>query len=410
MIMKRRKLTAFAVGIAIAGTICTLSASAEASASDFLSVLNEKPADTFVIVQKEETVYPDQVGTVTSRSLQGLAVTCNDPDAVKENGIGSLSVVWSDGIWSGMGIPQGACRMQPLAGFAECYGKTGEYEYVSGSEYVSYSISDDFAESDDTIYLLTMPLVLINDEALGSYWAQDYSSLLDAVLADEQLHLLGAVYGTQARATIYSCGGDAVIKLTDGVETIPEQLKEYGSVEPYYSGYYLLEHTSTTDGTVFSDMMDLCAQISEIDGVEMAYPAGGIPESTVSDGLVGFGIELLAYETATDEPDVTTTDTTAIPPKSDDNTTTETTTTVLESENISTTTETTTTVLESENISTTTETTTTVLESDQTDLPQTGNNSKSNLFIAIGAFLLIGAGTGAVYKSGSACRKKDGKA
>ena len=183
--------------------------------------------------------------------------------------------------------------MQPVMGFAEQYGKTNEYEHVSGEEYMSYSIADELTDADDPVYLLTVPPVLTQSEA-GTYWFADYSALLDAVLANDDLTLLGAVYGTQTRATIYQNGQRAVVKLLDGISQIPEELEACGEVGSYYDGYYLLD---THQSAGFDETLSICEQLMQISGVAVAYPAGIVPES-VTDSITGFGIELLAYPNA----------------------------------------------------------------------------------------------------------------
>ncbi len=58
---------------------------------------------------------------------------------------------------------------------------------------------------------------------------------------------------------------------------------------------------------------------------------------------------------------------------------------------------------------TTTTTTTTTTDGTNTDLPQTGNNSMTNILITITALLLTATGAGAVYSSGILRRKEDDK-
>ncbi|MCQ2417845.1 MAG: LPXTG cell wall anchor domain-containing protein [Oscillospiraceae bacterium] len=58
---------------------------------------------------------------------------------------------------------------------------------------------------------------------------------------------------------------------------------------------------------------------------------------------------------------------------------------------------------------TTTTTTTTTIDGTNTDLPQTGNNSVTNILIAIAALMLTAAGAGAVNSSGILRRKEDDK-
>lgn len=414
-----KRLLSVLTGAAIAGSFSMLPVSAETSAEDFLSLLKTKPEDTFEIVMPEEAVFADQVGKVTSGSLQGLAVTCADLGATLANGIGEIAVTWSEGKWSSVSIPKNTCRMQPIAGFAACYGKTGEYEYVSGSEYVTYTISADLTGTEETVYLLTAPLELVDDEMFGSYWANDYSELLSAVLADENLKLLGAVYGMQTSVTVYQCGGNAVIKLADETKQIPEELFRYGFIEPYYNDYYLLETDTEKDGVEFSDMLKLCDEIAQIEGIEIAYPAGVTPE-TIADSVAGFSIELVQYDSGNaSEPNdaeiITTTEMTDITLESEDiSTTTETTNITVESENITTTTETTDITVESEDITTTTEATDITVESEDittvnTDgsLPQTGNNSITKILVVLGALLLTGAGTWTVYESHVFHRKRE---
>ena len=183
----------------------------QAAPLDFSVAIAANNEDVFEIIMIEDAVYPDQVGSITSYSLQGLAVICDSPEDIVASGIGDLSVVWSDGEWGNGGIPADGCRMQPISGFAECYGKTGEYEYVSGSEYISYTVSDELLRSENTVYLLTVPCVLIDN----AYWAADYSELLDAVTESESLTLLGAVYGKQTRATLYQNAGRAVVSISE---------------------------------------------------------------------------------------------------------------------------------------------------------------------------------------------------
>lgn len=393
--MNIKRLLSIVTGAAIAGLLNIPSVSAEVSAVDFLSLLNTKSKDTFEIVISEEAVFADQVGKVTSGSLQGLAVTCADLGTTLANGIGDITVTWSDGKWSSVSIPKNTCRIQPITGFAACYGKTEEYEYVSGSEYVTYTISADLTDTEDTVYLLTTPLELVYDETLGSYWTNDYSELLSAILADENLNLLGAVYGMQTSVTVYRCGGNVVIKLTDETEQIPEELFQYGTIEPYYGEYYLLENNTADDGVEFFDMLKLCDEIRQIEGVEIAYPAGVTPE-TIADSTAGFSIELVQFDSMNeaepnDEGSITTTETTDITLESGDiSTTTETTNITLESEDVTTTTETTNIMLESENI-------TTVNTADS--LPQAGKNSITNILVVLGALLLTGAGAWTVFAS-----------
>ena len=266
---------------------------AESSANDFAEVLKTKPADTFEIVTADDAVFPDQVGSITTSSLQGLAVTCEDTQAIISSGIGNYAVVWSDGKWGNGGIPSDGCRMQPLTGFAECYGKTGEYEYVSGSEYVSYSVYPPLLNSEEPVYLLTLPLVLIDN----SYWEADYSGLLETVLADDSIKLLGAGYGTQTRATLYQSIGRAVVETADtDTEQILAALSEYGKVSPYYSGCYLLENA---DEMSFEEELLFCKQIEQISGVISAYPAGVTPETSL-DSITDIRIEFLPYSSQED--------------------------------------------------------------------------------------------------------------
>ena len=58
---------------------------------------------------------------------------------------------------------------------------------------------------------------------------------------------------------------------------------------------------------------------------------------------------------------------------------------------------------------TTTTTTTTTTDGTNTDLPQTGNNSMTNILIAIASLMLTAAGAGAVHSSGILRRKEDDK-
>ncbi len=58
---------------------------------------------------------------------------------------------------------------------------------------------------------------------------------------------------------------------------------------------------------------------------------------------------------------------------------------------------------------TTTTTTTTTTDEKNADLPQTGNNSVTNILISVAALLLTAAGAGAVYSSGILRRKEDEK-
>lgn len=279
--------------------------SAQASLSDFSEALKTLPDGDFEVVREENAVFASQVGAVTSYYLQGLAVTCDTPGDIIASGIGAIPVVWSDGKWGIGGIPAGGCRMQPLTGFAECYGKTEEY--VSGSEYITYSVSAELEQlnSENTVYLLTVPPVL-NDDV--GYWVSDYTELVNAVAENDHMTLLGAVYGTQTSATLYQGVGRAAVLISEeNTEQVLSVLSEYGKIEPYYSGYYLLENG---DDFSFEKEMRLCEQIKEIDGVIDAYPAGIVLES-ISAGVTGFGIELLPYnEGSADTTTTTTTETT----------------------------------------------------------------------------------------------------
>ena len=58
---------------------------------------------------------------------------------------------------------------------------------------------------------------------------------------------------------------------------------------------------------------------------------------------------------------------------------------------------------------TTTTTTTTTTDGTNTDLPQTGNNSVTNILISLAALLLTAAGAGIVYSSRILRRKEDEK-
>ena len=177
--MKKRLMDCLLTGILFASCMMPClqvqtAVYAEETDTTFAESLKTRREDWFTFVTAEQVVIPNQVGAVTSYDLQGLAVTCENTETVIEAGIGSYSVAWSDGAWGNGGIPADGCRMQPITGFAEHYGKSGEY--VSGSEYVTYSISNELTSAEPPVYLLTLPLVLMKNEA-GTYWSVDYTRL-----------------------------------------------------------------------------------------------------------------------------------------------------------------------------------------------------------------------------------------
>ncbi len=276
---------------------------AQASLLDFSEALKTRPADEYEIVREEDAVFPDQVGLVSSYSLQGLAVYCDNPDDILASGIGNISVVWSDGKWGIGGIPAGGCRMQPLTGFAECYGKSEEY--VVDSEYITYSVSTELEQlnSEKTVYLLTVPLEL--NEDLG-YWSADYTELVNAVAEHDQMTLLGAVYGKESRATMYQDDGKLRVWISEeNTDQVLSVLAEYGSIESCdTNGCYII--LANGDNIPFEEAMLLCEQLKEIDGVKDAYPAGSTPES-ISAGIAGFGLVLMPYNEETEDTTTTTT-------------------------------------------------------------------------------------------------------
>ena len=138
-------------------------------------------------VAPAETPTADCVSFECSYSYEGVAVTCADIEALKENGLNGVPVEWSDGIWSSYWWPSGTeFLIQPLEGLSKEFGFYGKYEHFGdevqddGKEN-SFPIPAECTGLDEPVYVLYTPKA-------------DAARLEAALASDRSVTVIGALF------------------------------------------------------------------------------------------------------------------------------------------------------------------------------------------------------------------------
>ena len=143
---------------------------------------------------KLHEVYPAEEPTPECMSYlleeyiyEGVAVTCADIEALKQNGLNGIPVEWSDGIWSSYWCPSGTeFLIQPLEGLAKEFGFYGKYEHFGdevqedGKEN-SFPIPVECTGLDEPVYVLYTPKA-------------DAARLEAALASDSSITVIGALF------------------------------------------------------------------------------------------------------------------------------------------------------------------------------------------------------------------------
>ena len=185
----KKKLMSIALSAALAGSAAAPCFAAEtvaaSTASESLAEIVQAGLPDEVI--PTETPTADCVSYECSYSYEGVAVTCADIEALKENGLNGVPVEWSDGIWSSYWWPsETEFLIQPLEGLAKEFGFYGKYEHF-GDE-----VQDDGKENsfpnpaectglDEPVYVLYTPKA-------------DAARLEAALASDRSVTVIGALF------------------------------------------------------------------------------------------------------------------------------------------------------------------------------------------------------------------------
>ena len=185
----KKKLMSIALSAVLAGSAAAPCFAAEtvaaSAASESLAEIVQAGLPDEVI--PTETPTADCVSYECSYSYEGVAVTCADIEALKENGLNGVPVEWSDGIWSSYWWPSGTeFLIQPLEGLSKEFGFYGKYEHFGdevqddGKEN-SFPIPAECTGLDEPVYVLYTPKA-------------DAARLEAALASDSTVTVIGALF------------------------------------------------------------------------------------------------------------------------------------------------------------------------------------------------------------------------
>ena len=215
-----------------------------------------------------ETPTADCVSFECSYSYEGVAVTCADIEALKENGLNGVPVDWSDGIWPTYWHPsETGFLLQPIEGLAKEFGNYMKYEggIPSGAEDMTFTLPEKYTNLDEPVYVLYV-------------LRTDADRLEAALAADSNVTVLGVLFCGLLDPMVYSGAGFRVVA-EDGVNLTPEFFGEsvpYARFETDENAWYV---GSGDENTSFDEALVIQEQIAAMDGIKSVCMLGTCVDS-----------------------------------------------------------------------------------------------------------------------------------
>lgn len=179
----KRKLFSLVLSAVLAGSAVTPCIAAAASAESLAEIIRAGLPDEVI---PAETPTEDCISYYCEYQDEGVAVTCEDIEALKKDGLNGIPVEWSDGIWSTYWNPAGAeFLLQPIEGLSKEFGFYGKYEHgeeiVDDGKENSFPLPAECSGLDQPVYVLYTPKA-------------DAGRLEAALAADSSVTVIGALF------------------------------------------------------------------------------------------------------------------------------------------------------------------------------------------------------------------------
>ena len=223
-----------------------------------------------------ETPTEDCISYHCEYQYEGVAVTCEDIEALKKDGLNGIPVEWSDGIWSTYWNPAGAeFLLQPIEGLSKEFGDFLKYEggIPDGAEDMAFTLPEEYTDLDEPVYVLYTPKA-------------DAGRLETALAADSSVTVIGALFCGMLDPMEY-IGPLFKIVAEDGVNLTPEFFGEYApyaSFDPVENAWNI--PLAVDANTTLEEALVIQKQIAAMDGIR-------------SVGMLGMCLESLENPVAT---------------------------------------------------------------------------------------------------------------
>ncbi|MCR5305574.1 MAG: hypothetical protein K6E36_03640 [Oscillospiraceae bacterium] len=199
---------------------------------------------------------------VQNYTYEGVAVTCADIEALKQNGLNGIPIEWSDGFWSGYWHPsETKFLLQPIEGLSKEFGFYAKYEPSDGEELPddgkenSFPLPAECTGLDEPVYVLYAPKA-------------DAGRLEAALAADSSVTVLGALFCGILDPMEYT-GADFSVILDESAGVTDQFFRMYGFElkETGEANRYALSELESSPHS-FEETLALYNLFSEVEGVE----------------------------------------------------------------------------------------------------------------------------------------------
>ncbi|MCR5307095.1 MAG: dockerin type I repeat-containing protein [Oscillospiraceae bacterium] len=262
----KRKLFSLVLSTVLAGSAVTPCIAAAASAESLAEIIRAGLPDEVI---PAETPTEDCISYHCEYQYEGVAVTCEDIEALKKDGLNGIPVEWSDGIWSTYWNPAGAeFLLQPLEGLSKEFGDFLKYEggIPDGAEDMAFTLPEEYTDLDEPVYVLYAPKT-------------DTGRLDAALAADSSVTVIGALFCGMLDPMEY-IGPLFTIVAEDGVNLTPEFFGEYApyaSFDPVENAWNI--PLAVDENTTLEEALVIQKQIAAMDGIRSVGMLGMCLES-----------------------------------------------------------------------------------------------------------------------------------